>query len=178
MSLLLGLSNKSYRISANVNFFSRVLATFSIRNNFNLGLAYQNSLGISYRRAVRSIKVTLNGTFSRTLNSGNKVVHCKDFFVPVSRTLKFYTTSVDNEPFLIFRTDFPRRHVNTFSAYVYRRFFHTFTIGSNVALRLHIPCKDGSRRVTRTLFGTFTRTLGVTIRGGTAKRALSAGKIL
>lgn len=177
VSITLSLSNNGIGVEANVNFFSRVLATFTIRNNFNLRIFIRNSLSISARRAIRSANVTLNTTFGGTLNSVNNVGHCNSFCVPVSRDLTLYTLSVSGEPFLIFGTRFGRRHYNRCRAYYARRFFHTFTIGTNVALRLGILCNDGSRRRVRTLFGTFTRTVGVTITPSNNK-ILSAGNIL
>lgn len=178
MGLGLGLSNNSVGVSANVNFFSRVLGSFTARNEFKLRISMGNSLCISRRRAIRSANVILNGTFTRTLLAGRSVREFNDFCIPVSRTLTFTSISVDNEPCLMFSTSFPRREYNNCSYSVAMRFVHTFTFGTRVALRLGSICNSGSRRVARTLCGTYTRTLHLTMGRGSSGMLLSAGKIL
>lgn len=93
----LGLSNdKGYSVSANVNFFSRVLRRVKGRNNVSLAVGMGNSLRISRRRAVRSATVTLNRYVCQTLNDGHNVRHCK-CYLPVSSYLYQMTLSFNNE---------------------------------------------------------------------------------
>lgn len=130
---------------------------------FSLGIGIHKSLRISSRRAVRSAKVMLKRTVTRTLKSGTKVGQCKCFMLPVSRILTLKTISLSKEPCLGFRTSFAMPILKAVSARVIHRFFCTISCDTTVGLRLGVLSTKGGRRVTRTLFGTFKGTLSVTM---------------
>ncbi len=181
VALTLGLSNENRSsVSANMNFLSRVLRLFTHRKHFSLAIGYVNSLGMSTRRATRSVNVYLNGTFYRTMNSGGNVGHCNSVLLPVSRTLVVATISFSNEDFLDCNLSVPARGMKSFSARLIYRFFLTFIETTRLALRVGRLTNAGSRRVVRNAFGSITETLGTTItcRTNFRKRVPSAGKML
>ncbi len=159
-----------------MGFFGRVLRSFSGRDVVSLSVRTDNSVRVSSRRAVRSIKVLLNRTFDSTVNSGGNVGEVTRTVIPVSRSMTAMTVSVDKHDCYGVSLGFGGRGVKSVASSVIVRFFRSFTNSTGLGVCNAIR-NTGSRRGTRTVFGTFTGSVGRTV-GVRRSRVPSAGNML
>ena len=143
-----GLSN----IDTGVGFFDHMLKLFAFHAGIDLDIKAKGDLEVCDHHTVEDVGITMGKAFKEALCDKKGINRYGNAFVPMDETLARVTVDISGRSFLVFKSEFKRESIGSFSTEMVEEFFRSFAFNSEITLHCEVMYGENDHHKIEALF--------------------------
>jgi imidazoleglycerol-phosphate dehydratase len=153
-----------FEIKTGIGFFDHMLSQTAWHGLLDLHITAAGDLDVDSHHTVEDVGIVFGQAIKKALGEKKGINRYGHAYVPMDEALALAVIDLSGRPFLSFRAELGKGHLNNFDLEMVEEFFRAVAVQSEMNLHIHLLDGTNSHHCIEAIFKAFGRALAVAVK--------------